>query len=146
MEIFLKTFNSLTLEELYSVLRLRSEVFVVEQDCVYLDLDNKDQIALHVIGVSKGKVVAYTRIFKPGDYFDKFSIGRVVVDKNHRGKNYGKLIMNASINEIERLTPQSTIKLSAQLYLEKFYNNLGFVQQGTPYLEDGIPHIAMFKN
>ena len=146
MHITIKKFEALTLEELYAILRLRSEVFVVEQDCVYQDLDGKDQKALHVIGKKEGVVIAYTRLFKSGDYFEQASIGRVVVKKSERKYGYGHEIMMASIKAVREHLNESTIKISAQTYLKKFYNSLGFKAIGEEYLEDGIPHIGMLKN
>lgn len=143
LDITTKTFQELTTQELYDILQLRSEVFVVEQDCVYQDIDGKDQKALHVLGYKNNVVVAYTRIFKPGDYFEKASIGRVVVAKNERQHKYGYDIMEASIQAIKEHYNETDIKISAQCYLNKFYNNLGFKAIGEDYLEDGIPHIAM---
>ena len=145
LEIKVKRFSELLTQELYDLLQLRSEIFVVEQDCVYQDLDGKDQISLHVIGKKNNKIVAYTRLFKQGDYFKEASIGRVVVSKEERQHKYGYDIMEASINVIKELFKENTIKISAQCYLKKFYSNLGFKQLGEEYLEDGIPHIAMIK-
>ena len=145
MDIVIKPFNKLELEELYQLLQLRNEVFVVEQDCVYQDIDDKDQKALHVLGYKNNKIIAYTRIFMPGDYFKNTSIGRVVVKKSERSFGYGKKIMLESITEIKRKIGPTAIELSAQLYLKKFYNNLGFLESGKDYLEDGIPHIKMIK-
>lgn len=142
----IKKFEALTTNELYAILRLRSEVFVVEQDCVYQDLDDKDKKALHVIGWYDNTIVAYTRVFDVKLYFNEASIGRVVVDQKHRSKGFGTDIMNASIDAIKKHYNQAQIKISAQTYLIKFYNNLGFKEQGKPYLEDGIPHTAMIKN
>lgn len=141
--IITKTFQDLTKQELYDLLQLRSEVFVVEQDCVYQDLDGKDQKALHLLGIKNEKIIAYTRVFKPGDYFEDASIGRVVVAKNERQYKYGYDIMNASIAYIINHLKLSKIKISAQLYLKQFYTNLGFQAVGEPYLEDDILHIAM---
>ena len=146
LDISIKTFEQLSLEELYFILQLRSEVFVVEQDCVYQDIDAKDQNALHIIGKKDTKIIAYTRVFKGGDYFKEASIGRVVVSLKDRHLNYGQQIMKASIVAIKNNYDTSDIKISAQKYLENFYNNLGFKTIGDPYLEDGIPHIAMLKN
>lgn len=145
LEITTKEFHQLDINTLYDMLQLRTEVFVVEQDCVYQDLDGKDQKALHIIGTLAGKVVAYTRCFKPGDYFEQASIGRVVVHKDHRKDGFGHDIMNASVKAIEEVYKTKTIKLSAQTYLTKFYNSHGFYEVGEGYLEDGIPHIAMIK-
>lgn len=140
-----KTFKQLTLDELYAILQLRSEVFVVEQNCVYQDVDNKDQKALHVLGFKDKKLVAYTRIFKPGEYLKEASIGRVIVAKNEREHRYGYDIMNASITAVETYFNTNIISISAQMYLKNFYNNLGFKELGESYLEDGIPHIEMLK-
>lgn len=145
LKIQVKKFSELNIEELYQLLQLRSEVFVVEQDCVYQDIDGKDQNALHVIGYKQNRVVAYTRIFKPGDYFNFASIGRVVVAKNERQFKYGYDIMNASIKAIETNYNTTEIKISAQCYLKRFYNNLQFFEVGDEYLEDGIPHIGMLR-
>ena len=146
LDITIKTYNQLSLDDLYYILQLRSEVFVVEQDCVYQDVDGKDQKALHVIGKKDNTIIAYTRIFKAGDYFKEASIGRVVVSKKERHQQYGELLMKASIQATEDNFGTIEIKLSAKKYLENFYNNLGFTTTGEPYLEDGIPHIAMVKN
>jgi ElaA protein len=145
MEIIVKTFDSLSLKELHDLLQLRSEVFVVEQDCVYQDIDGKDENALHVMGFSNGTLAAYTRCFPPGIYFEEAAIGRVVVAKNFRGKNYGHFIMKASLDAIFDYYQSKTVKLSAQTYLESFYQSHGFEATGAEYLEDGIPHIAMIK-
>lgn len=146
LNIEVKTFEDLTKQDLYSLLQLRSEVFVVEQDCVYQDIDGKDEKALHVLGFKNNRIVAYTRIFKPGDYFEFSSIGRVVVAKNERAFKYGYNIMNASITAIETYFKESKIKISAQAYLKTFYNNCGFKEIGEEYLEDDIPHIVMIKD
>jgi ElaA protein len=146
LNIKTKPFNELTTQELYDLLQLRSEVFVVEQDCVYQDVDGKDQKALHVLGYKEEKLVAYTRVFKPGLYFEEASIGRVVVKEKERQFKYGYKIMEASIEAIQNCYNESIIKISAQTYLKKFYTNLGFKIVGEAYLEDDIPHIAMIKN
>ncbi len=145
MLITTKSFEGLSLLELYEILKLRAEVFVVEQDCVYQDIDGKDQKALHVLGFEKDKLVAYTRIFPPGYYFPEAAIGRVVVREKSRKNSFGNEILKASIQAIERKFDTHKIKLSAQVYLTKFYENHGFHQTGEGYLEDGIPHIAMVK-
>lgn len=145
MNINTKTFQELSNLELYQILQLRTEVFVVEQQCVYQDMDGKDMKALHVIGKNDNDIIAYTRIFKPGDYMDHASIGRVVVKKPMREGGYGKVIMLASIKTIEDKLKETTIHLSAQTYLQKFYEELGFRAVGETYLEDDIPHILMIK-
>ncbi|WP_437371654.1 GNAT family N-acetyltransferase [Maribacter litoralis] len=145
LEIKVMNFTEFNTEELYNVLQLRSDIFVVEQDCVYLDIDGKDDTAVHVIGLKDNKVVAYTRVFKPGDYFDEASIGRVAVHKEYRKFGYGKVIMQASIKVVKAHFNNTEIKISAQKYLTKFYSDLGFNTIGEEYLEDGIPHIGMIK-
>lgn len=145
MDVAIKTFTELTMEELYVLLALRSEVFVVEQQCVYQDIDGKDTRALHVMGYTNGKLVAYTRCFGPGDYFEEAAIGRVVVQKNFRNLSYGHKIVEASIIEIQQRFNTLKIKLSAQQYLIKFYESHGFRKIGQGYMEDGIPHVAMIR-
>mgnify|MGYP003624434134 CR=1 FL=1 len=145
LQIVVKTFPEISSKELYAILQLRSEVFVVEQDCVYQDIDYKDEKALHVIGFKNDKIVAYARIFKSGDYFKEASIGRVVVDKNERKFGYGHIIMNHAIEAIKSFFDEKIIKISAQKYLKEFYESHEFIQVGKEYLEDGIPHIGMVK-
>ncbi|RLK03114.1 GNAT family N-acetyltransferase [Tenacibaculum discolor] len=145
MNFTVKNFQELTTSELYELLQLRSEVFVVEQDCVYQDIDGKDQKALHVIGVKEGKIIAYTRLFNSGEYFDTPSIGRVVVKESERKYGYGHDLIKASIKAIVDNYNETTITISAQTYLQKFYESHGFKQIGEGYLEDGIPHIRMVR-
>ena len=145
ISIFVKSFEELSKLELYKILRLRAEVFIVEQDCVYQDVDDKDQKALHVILKKSEEIIGYTRLFWPGDYFKEASIGRVVISKKERHNNYGSELMKASILAISEKMKEKKIKISAQTYLKNFYNNLGFLESGKEYLEDGIPHVAMFK-
>ncbi len=145
IDIKVKSFQELTTKELYDLLQLRSEVFVVEQKCIYQDIDGKDEKGLHVIGFKNEEIVAYTRVFKPDDYFDKPSIGRVVVKASERQFKYGYDIMEASIEAIKAYFDTTEIKISAQTYLKKFYNNLGFTEVGKEYLEDDIPHIEMIR-
>ncbi|HIB37286.1 GNAT family N-acetyltransferase [Mesonia sp.] len=146
LQLETKTFQELTISELYQILQLRSEVFVVEQDCVYQDIDGKDEKALHILGKKEGKIVAYTRCFAPNIYFEEAAIGRVVVKETERKFGYGHEILKASNEEIQQRYQTTTIKLSAQQYLTHFYETHNFKQIGEGYLEDGIPHIAMLKN
>ena len=146
MEFLVKNFSELNTSELYKILQLRSEVFVVEQDCVYQDLDFKDQKAVHVIGIKNNKIIAYTRIFKPGDYFKEASIGRVIVDAKERKFGYGHDLMKASIKVIQEKFNTLKITISAQVYLKNFYESHGFKKVGDEYLEDRIPHIEMLRN
>ena len=143
MEINTYIYNELTTNQLYNILKLRAEVFVVEQNCAYQDLDNKDNKALHLIGEINNEIIAYTRIFKKGDYFTNSSIGRVLVKKEFRKKELGKVIMEKSIEIIKKNTKEEKIEISAQKYLTKFYKDFGFKKTGKEYLEDNIPHIKM---
>ena len=141
-----KTFAELTVNELYDLLKLRSEVFVVEQKCIFLDIDNNDQKAFHTIGYIGDEVVATTRLFDKNIMYDGYqSIGRVVGSPRHRGLGIGKALMQYSIQECERLFGKGPIKIGAQLYLKKFYGEQGFEQSGDIYLEDEIDHIPMIR-
>lgn len=141
----IKHFKELSVYEIYEILRLRSEIFVVEQNCVYQDIDNKDQRALHVIGIVDNTIVAYARLFNAGDYFVNASIGRVVIDKKYRDQKWGHLLLQTAINGVDHHFDTRKIIISAQLYLKKFYESNGFVQTSDIYLEDDIPHIEMKK-
>ena len=141
-----KAFADLSNNELYAILRLRSEVFVVEQNCVFLDMDNNDQKAYHTMGWLGSELVATTRLFNLDQSYQGYqSIGRVVGSPKHRGIGIGKELMNFSIQECERLFGKGAIKIGAQLYLKKFYSELGFEQSGEMYFEDLIEHIPMIK-
>lgn len=142
----IKRFNELSLQELYKLLQLRSEVFVVEQNCVYQDIDGKDEKAIHVLGFFNDEIVAYTRLFDKGYYFEEASIGRVVVSEKVRAKKWGHDLMKVSIETIEKEFKTSQITISAQEYLKKFYETHQFVQTSEMYLEDDIPHIQMKRN
>tara|TARA_R110002073_G_scaffold123234_1_gene266770 strand:+ start:64481 stop:64921 length:441 start_codon:yes stop_codon:yes gene_type:complete len=146
MKFIVKKFNEINTNELYEILQLRSEIFVVEQDCVYQDMDFKDQKAFHVLGIKEDKIIAYARIFDSGEYFNLPSIGRILVKENQRKYKYGFQLVEESINYIKKNFKEKSILISAQTYLTKFYNSLGFIQQGEGYLEDGIPHIKMIRN
>ena len=145
MDFKVKNFQELTTSELYEILQLRSEVFVVEQDCVYQDIDFKDQKALHVLGLKNDKIIAYTRLFDSKQYFDTPSIGRVIVKDTERKFGYGHDLIKASIQAIVNNYEERIITISAQTYLQKFYEYHGFKQVGEGYLEDGIPHIKMVR-
>lgn len=149
MKWILKKYNELTLEEFHNILQLRINVFVVEQNCPYPELDGKDEIAYHFYAVAdknSSQILAYTRIFKPGDYYKFAAIGRVVVNKRYRNTGLGNELMKNSIQQIEKLFHTTEIKIGAQTYLKKFYETHGFNKVGEEYLEDGIPHIYMIKN
>jgi len=143
MNWILKTFDSLTPHELYAILRLRSEVFVVEQNCVFQDMDNKDQECHHLMGWQNDLLTAYTRLVPPGLAYIEASIGRVVTSPAARRSGAGKSLIEKSIEEAYTLFGKGPIKIGAQLYLKKFYNSFGFEQIGDVYDEDGIDHIKM---
>ncbi|WP_297508486.1 GNAT family N-acetyltransferase [Flavobacterium sp.] len=142
----IKRFNELSLDELYQCMKLRSLVFVVEQNCVYLDIDSKDDQALHVLGYQNDCLMAYARLFDKGAYFDETSIGRVVVHPDFRRINAGHALMEAAIQAVYNTFGIQPITISAQLYLQKFYESHGFEVISPTYLEDDIPHIRMRKN
>ena len=139
----LKKFAELSTAELYAILQLRNEVFVVEQNCVYQDADDKDQLSLHFCGWDNEKLVAYTRIIPPGISYTEASIGRVVTSPAYRKTGAGRQLMQESISRTCSQFNCTAIKIGAQLYLKKFYQSLGFVQSSDEYLEDGIAHIEM---
>ncbi len=145
LQFKIKRFNGFSVSELYKCLQLRSEVFVVEQNCVYQDVDGKDQKALHLFAEYDDEIVAYCRIFGAGDYFDTPSIGRVVVSAAYRDKKWGHLLLQEAIKAITDNYGTASITISAQLYLKKFYEAHGFKQLGEGYLEDDIPHIKMIR-
>lgn len=146
VSFYLKKREELSSSELHDIFALRSEVFVVEQKCIYQDIDGKDIDALHVYGKNKNEIVAYARILQTGvSYSDYISIGRLLVKKKDRGKGLGHELLSYCIHSIERKNLKSSIKISAQAHLENFYNRHGFKKNGEGYLEDGIPHIAMIR-
>jgi ElaA protein len=141
-----KKFHELSAIELYEILKLRSRVFVVEQQCIFLDMDDIDQKGHHLSGYVAGHLVAYTRILGSGVSYPEYpSIGRVVTAPEARGKGYGIKLMNESLSRLEQLYGKGPVKIGAQLYLKKFYESLGFTQAGDMYLEDGIEHIPMLR-
>lgn len=136
-------FDDLKSAELYAILQLRNEVFVVEQNCVFQDADNKDQYCWHLCGWNGNKLVAYTRLVPPGVAYKEPSIGRVVTSPACRNTGAGKVLMQRSIEKCYELFGKQSIKIGAQLYLKKFYESFGFVQTSEVYLEDDIEHIEM---
>ncbi len=141
----IKRFDELSTAELYSCLELRCKVFIIEQNCPYPDLDYKDQKALHLMGEFDGKIVCYSRLFDAGFYFENASIGRVVIDPQYRDRKWGNDMMQQSIIAIATFFNQTKITISAQLYLQRFYENNGFVKTSEVYFEDEIEHIEMKK-
>jgi ElaA protein len=139
----LKPFSGLTPNELYAILRLRSEVFVVEQNCVFLDMDNKDQHCHHVMGWDGDKLIAYARIVPAGISYVESSIGRIVTSPAARGKGAGRELLPHCIATLYTLHGEQVIRIGAQYYLKDFYESFGFQQTGEIYPEDGIPHIEM---
>jgi ElaA protein len=138
-----KKFNELAPDELYAILRLRSEVFVVEQNCVFLDQDDKDYACHHLWSVEDGRPLAYARIEPAGISYVESSIGRIVTSPSVRGKGAGRELVHRSIDTLYALHGKQVIRIGAQYYLKGFYESFGFCQTGSIYLEDGIQHIEM---
>jgi ElaA protein len=138
-----KHFDELTAHELYAIIKLRNEVFVVEQTCVFQDADDKDQYCYHLCGFVSNKLVAYARLVPAGISYSYNSIGRVITSPGHRKEGLGKALMTEAIRQVEKLFGRNSLKIGAQLYLKDFYEGFGFRQCGEMYLEDGIPHIEM---
>jgi ElaA protein len=145
MQWILKQFDDLTPKELYKILQLRNEVFIVEQNCPYQDCDNKDLLAWHLMGMQKDQLLAYSRLLAPGISYSESSIGRVVSSPSTRKTGMGKKLMLESIEQIRKLFQTDSIRIGAQLYLQKFYESFGFISDGDIYLEDNIPHIQMLR-
>ncbi len=143
METVIKKYTELNVDELHDMLQLRSEVFVVEQICVYNDLDGWDKYATHIYLYDEGLIVAYARILPAETRFPQVSIGRVVVHPAYRKREYGKLIMKKAMAYVSDVWKASEIKISAQLHLQKFYEDMGFKAATEIYDEDGIPHVGM---
>jgi len=143
MKIVVKRFSELSVEEIYQILKVRADVFIIEQKCIYKDIDGKDEKARHVLGKENNEIIAYTRILEEDEQYNYPSISRVVVKKQNRGEERGKKIMKETIKYIVEELKEKTIVLAAQKYLEKFYRDLGFIAEGEEYLEDEIPHQKM---
>ena len=143
MEIVIKKFEELSTKELYMILKLRAEIFVVEQNCIYNDLDDKDFESFHIFILEKENIIAYERIVKPGISYKEYSIGRVAVTKEVRRKGLARTLLQKGINFIKNEMKENTIRISAQKYLLNFYQSMGFAATSEEYLEDGIPHIEM---
>jgi ElaA protein len=139
----IKKFEELKSEEIYQILKIRNEVFIVEQHCAYQDCDGKDKAAYHIFLEDNKEIVAYLRILQKGVSYDEISVGRVLVNKNYRGKGLAHEMMMKAINFIEENLNESEIRISAQAHLVSFYRGVGFEEVSTVYLEDDIPHIEM---
>ena len=139
-----KKYKELSLDDLYAILNLRQQVFILEQNCPYIDADYSDQDAYHLLGLKDGELVAYLRAFAPNIKYEGSSMGRIVVSENNRNQDIGKDITKIGINFLKEKYPNSEIIISAQYRLEEFYINLGFKSRGDVYLEDDIDHIQMY--
>lgn len=137
------TFPELDAQRLYSVLRLRQQVFVVEQQCAYLDIDNLDQRANHMLCLRDGRLLAYQRCLAPELVYAESSLGRIVVDPSMRGQRLGGELVQRGINYNLSRWPSHAIRINAQAHLQPFYADLGFIAEGDEYLEDNIPHRQM---
>ena len=143
------TYEDLSRDDLYAVLALRQEVFIIEQQCIYPDLDGIDLHAFHLMGWAepegKRQLLAYLRCVHPGVKYAELSLGRVLTAPAARGTGIGRAMMAEALRQTERVYPGQPIRISAQLYLEKFYGGFGFVSTSAPYDEDGIPHVEMLR-
>lgn len=139
----IKKFNELNVTEMYKILALRNEVFIVEQECPYLDCDEKDFKSYHLFAKENDQIVAYSRILEKGVSYDEISIGRVIVKQSHRGKGISRKMMMKAIDFVENNLGGDTIKIQAQAHLIEFYGSVGFKAISEVYLEDNIPHIDM---
>lgn len=147
MQFILKHFNDLSVPELYDLLQLREEVFQIEQNCIYKDIDDKDKECYHLLFYKAKELVAYCRIVPKGISYDEYvSIGRVVSKPKYRKEGFGRLLMKEAMIQMQNLFPDLPIKISAQKYLQKFYESYGFVAEEEWYMEDNIPHIAMIHS
>lgn len=146
MNFIFKKFNELSIEELYKILKIRNEVFVVEQKCPYQDCDNKDKNSYHLYLEDSGEIASYLRILEKGISYDEVSIGRVLVNESYRNNGIAREMMTKAITFIKKDLKQTKIRISGQLYLIDFYKSLGFEQVSKQYLEDEIPHIEMLYN
>lgn len=146
LQTILKYFDDLTVTELYDVLQLREDVFQIEQNCIYKDIDDKDRKCYHLMLYKNAELVAYCRLVPSGISYEGYaSIGRVVSSSKYRKEGYGRHLMVKAMEKITQVFPHLPIKISAQLYLQKFYESFGFTAVGEWYMEDEIPHIAMIK-
>lgn len=143
LRFVLRGFTELSIKELYTLLQLRTKVFVVEQNCVFQDMDDKDQKGLHLLGYDGEELVAYSRLLPAGISYEEMSIGRVLTDTDRRREGFGQALMKQSVDAMYERYGKAPIRIGAQLYLKKFYESFGFVQSSDMYLEDGIPHIEM---
>lgn len=145
LDFKVKKFSALSAQEVYDILQLREEVFIIEQTCIYQDIDGTDTSTYHLMGYKNNVLVAYARLIQPGIKYDNCSIGRVAVKKSERLNNYGKVLMTEAISFLSNEFPAKGITISAQLYLKNFYESFDFVAQGEVYPEDDIPHIKMAR-
>ncbi|MNJ94128.1 putative acyltransferase [compost metagenome] len=141
----IKSFKELSTKDLYEILKLRNEVFIVEQECAYLDLDGKDEQSYHLMCFVNGNLAGYTRLLPQGISYGEAAIGRVVIGKDYRGLKLGRKLMEKSIQACENLFGTKIIRIGAQVYLTDFYRSLGFSESGQPYDEDGIAHVEMLR-
>ncbi|MFN2745495.1 MULTISPECIES: GNAT family N-acetyltransferase [Bacillus] len=146
MEWKLKSFEGLSKDELYRIIKLRIDVFVVEQNCPYHELDHLDELAHHLFLEEKGEILAYCRLFPGGAVYEEASIGRVIVRKEDRGKGYAQTLLEKALGFLESEWREKAVKISAQDHLRSFYSSFGFTEVSEVYLEDGIPHVDMLKN
>lgn len=139
-------FDDLTPDQLYDILQLRTEVFVVEQKCLYQDMDDQDRHAVHVLGILDDQLLCYSRLLVPGSQYPEPAMGRVITALSVRRQGYGKILLEESLSYCQNLWPDIGVRISAQQHLESFYQAFDFIKVSKPYLEDGIPHIEMLRS
>jgi ElaA protein len=139
---YYKKFSDFTPQHLYAVLKLRQDVFIIEQNCIYPDIDGLDEMSSHLLGFYEDQLIAYSRIVPAGYKFDEISVGRIVVNSRFRSHGYGKKLIEESLDIVRKLGEEK-VRIEAQAHLQNYYENLGFRKTGTPYDVDGIPHIQM---
>lgn len=143
MRLETKSYKDLSTDQLYELMKLRVDIFVVEQECAYEELDSFDQVATHILGYSQNKLIAYARVLPPDTVYSQSSIGRVAVKKEARNTGFGRILFKAALEEAQRLYPNQEIKIQAQIYLEEFYASFGFKTISEPYPDWGIWHVDM---
>lgn len=141
----IKSFEKLAIKELYAILKIRQEVFIVEQTCYYLDADGYDEKAIHIWGEKDEEIVAYCRIFEPKIKYPESSLGRVLTNPSYRNLKLGKVLLKIALNTIDTKFDTPNVRISAQDYLLRFYSEFGFISTGVEYLEDNIPHTEMLR-
>jgi ElaA protein len=145
LEFYWKTFEELSAIDMFDMLKARQDIFIIEQDCIYPDIDDLDKKSWHLLARENNELVAYLRVVFPGYKYEELSIGRVLMVEKYRGQGFGYKLVAEAINNIKQIDVEANIRISAQYHLQKFYGSFGFKAVSEPYDEDGISHIEMYK-